>query len=271
MLTTFKLEPKLLRACLPITDSKSDVAYMAAVHLHCANGYITYEATDGAIMVQIHSKLEQDLVTEAFSIVIPYDVAKNLASNAFIKSMGNNISKGEVEWVKAVLADGHVIVKCINGEYRQKCLDIKFPNLGGVVPTNTTLQGLDFDHIDFKLSHFARLAKSLRQLHAFTGASLNLTRQTGPALLTRRGDWWDWVAVVMPLAPGARPVDVSVYKSAKVSVVIDPPEGEPESKNVSSLVDDEAVEANMAFNDAASVARKTSSESTEHDASAQHA
>lgn len=192
---TFKIEPALLRACAPAMSTEETRYYLMGVNILSKDGKVTYQATNGHILIKIETALEQDEDLEDFNIIVPASMVKQLTNKSFLKALGDE----NPQWHTAVISGQSLQIECLDGLYQQKLIDGTFPETDKVIPQNATFSGKDFSELGFNLSYMSFISKSLKAFSGNHTAAFAPTDNTGPATFKATCERGEYIAVLMPV------------------------------------------------------------------------
>lgn len=189
----FNLDLKALKSCAQAMDDSEARPYLCGVHIFERDGVMVYEATNGHIMVRVHSDMQnEDFDFYDIDLILPSYIVKHLCKSAFLKPFG--IMEGD--YIPCHVDGTRINIEMLNGLINVKLVKGPFPDVDAVIPKNSAIT---FNKINVNGKYMDALSRSISILSGSPLLALQFTGDRyGSPILIENENFPQWLGVLMP-------------------------------------------------------------------------
>jgi DNA polymerase III sliding clamp (beta) subunit (PCNA family) len=192
---TFNIDLKAVASCAPAMSTEETRYYLCGVHIFEREGKVIYESTNGHLLIQVQSEIEQDEMDyEGLNLIIPAFLVKQLSS----KPLQKGFAVTDNTLIPCFVDNTRINIEMIDGLINFKLIDGAFPDTSKVIPKKASCRNLNFDAIGFSPSYMDKIGKSLKSYTGFSVMSAKFSGDTGQEPILIECSSPSWIAVLMP-------------------------------------------------------------------------
>lgn len=192
---TFNIDLKAIASCAPAMSTEETRYYLCGVHIFERDGKVIYESTNGHLLIQVQSEVDQDeMEFQGLNLIIPAFLVKQLSNKAIQKGF----AVADNTPIPCHVDGTRINIEMIDGLINFKLIDGAFPDTTRVIPKKASCRNLNFDAIGFSPSYMDKIGKSLKEYTGFSVLSAKFSGDTGQEPILIECSSPSWIAVLMP-------------------------------------------------------------------------